>query len=94
LPWQKGERHFHACFCDQIMHAVGRGLLQCDTMLAHYVVMVREEVDAVLAAWTGLPAQNASPPPPPNARASRGLNLRPCCRATGWCLERPGWGRV
>ena len=27
--------------------------------------MVREEVDAALAAWTGLPAQQASPPPPP-----------------------------
>ena len=60
------ERQFHACFCDQIMHAVGRGLLQCDTILAHYVVMVREEVDAALAAWTGLPAQQASPPPPPD----------------------------
>jgi hypothetical protein len=59
------ERQFHACFCDQILHAVGRGLLQCDTILAHYVVMVREEVDAALAAWTGLPAQQASPPPPP-----------------------------
>ena len=59
------ERQFHACFCDQILHTVGRGLLQCDTILAHYVVMVREEVDAALAAWTGLPAQQASPPPPP-----------------------------
>ena len=58
------ERQFHACFCDQILHAVGRGLLQCDTILAHYVVMVREEVDAALAAWTGLPAQQASPPNP------------------------------
>jgi hypothetical protein len=58
------ERQFHACFCDQILHAVGRGLLQFDTILAHYVAVVREEVDAALAAWTGLPAQQASPPNP------------------------------
>ena len=58
------ECQFHACFCDQILHAVGRNLLQCDTILTHYVVMVREEVDAALAAWTGLPAQQASPPNP------------------------------
>jgi hypothetical protein len=43
------ERQFHACICDQILHAVGRGLLQCDTILAHCVVMVREEVDVALA---------------------------------------------